>query len=113
MNLGDQRAGGIDDAKLAFPGFFAHARRNAMRAENQHSAYRNFFNGFDENRAAAAELIDDVAIVDDFVMDVNGAAIGFKRQFDDIDGANYAGAKAARAHPDQRLGAIRGPMDLR
>jgi len=40
---------------------------------------RDFFNGFDENGAAAAELFHDVGVVDDFVMHVDRRAIGFER----------------------------------
>jgi hypothetical protein len=32
------------------------------------------------------------------MMHVNGIAVGLQRQFDDVDGANDAGAKSAWAH---------------
>jgi hypothetical protein len=51
--------------------------------------------------------------VDDFVMDINRCAVGFEREFDDVHGADYAGAEAARAYPYQRLGAVGGAMNLR
>jgi len=84
-----------------------------MGAENQHRAYRNFLDGFYEDCAAAAELVHYVPIVDNFVMDIDWRAIGFEGKFDDIYGADHAGTEAARAYPYQRLGAIRGAMDLR
>jgi len=58
---------------------------------------RNFLNGFDENGTTAAKLLYDIGIVDDFVVNVDGIAVGFEGQFDDVHGANHAGAKAARA----------------
>ena len=84
-----------------------------MRAENQDRAYWHFFDGFDENRSAAAELIDYVAIVDNFVVNVDWGAVGFKGQLYDIYGADYTGTEAARAYPYQRLGAIGGVVNLR
>jgi len=84
-----------------------------MGAEDQDGADRHFLNGFDEDCAAAAKLVHYVAIVDDFVMDVDRGAISFESEFDDVDGANDAGAEAARAYPYQRLGAIGGAMNLR
>lgn len=68
-----------------------------MGAENEDSAMRDFFDGFDENGATAAELFDDVSVMDDFVMDVDRIAVSFEGEFDDIYRADNAGAKAAGA----------------
>jgi hypothetical protein len=66
-------------------------------AEDENGAMGNFFDGFDENGTTAAELLDDIGIVDDFVVNVDGIAVGFEGQFDDVHGADHAGAKAAGA----------------
>jgi hypothetical protein len=50
-----------------------------MGTEDQDGIGRDFFNGFDENGAAAAELFHNVGVVDDFVMHVDRRAIGFER----------------------------------
>lgn len=84
-----------------------------MGAENQDRAYRHFFDGFDEDCTAAAKLVYYVAIVDDFVVDVDWRAISFEGELDDIYSADYAGAKAARTYPYQRLSPIRGVVNLR
>jgi hypothetical protein len=70
-----------------------------MSAENQHCAVGHLFDGFHEDRTAAAQLLYDVCVVDDFVMHVDGSAIGFQRQFDDVHRANNPGAEAPRANP--------------
>ena len=74
-----------------------------MGAENQHGAVRDFFNGFHENGAAAAKLLDDVSVVNNFMVHIDRRAISFQSQFDDIHGADHAGAKAARPHAEQYL----------
>ncbi len=54
VNFGDQRAGGVNHFQLARLGFLADCRRNAVGAENQHRAVRDFLDGFDKDGAAAA-----------------------------------------------------------
>jgi len=71
-----------------------------VRAENKNRAVRNFVNGLDKNGATAAKLFDDVGVVHDFVVHIDGISVGFQGQFDDIHCANYASAKAAR--PDSQ-----------
>jgi hypothetical protein len=112
MHFGYERASGINHSQLAFLRFGANAGRHAMRAENEHCANWYFFDGLDENRAAAAQLVHYVPVVHDFVMDVNRIAVGFQREFHDIHRANYAGAEAARAHAHKRLGSVISAVDL-
>src|SRR5438270_3006129 len=77
MNLGDQRASGVNDFQLAGFGFVAHRWGHAMSAENQHCAVRNLFNGFDKDRAAAAQLLDHVSVMHDFMVNIHWGTIGF------------------------------------
>jgi hypothetical protein len=79
MHLGDEGASCINHTKRAVLGFLANGGRNAMGTEDQDGIGRDFFNGFDENGAAAAELFHNVGVVDDFVMHVDRRAIGFER----------------------------------
>jgi hypothetical protein len=60
---------------------------------------RDFVNGFNKNRAAAAELFHDISVMDDFVVHVNRCAVSFQRQFNNINGPDYARAEASRPHP--------------
>ena len=112
MNFGYQRAGGVNHAQLAFLRFGANARRHAVGAENQHRADGNFLDGLDENGAAAAQLVHHVAVMHDFVVHVDRIAVGFQRQFDDVHGADHAGAKTARANAHERLGSVIGAINL-
>jgi hypothetical protein len=45
-------------------------------------------------------------------MDVYRIAVGFQREFDDIDRADYSRAEAARANTYQRLGSVVGAVNL-
>ncbi len=112
MNFGYQRAGGVNHTQFAFLRFGAHARRHAVGAEDEDRAYRNFVDGLDENSAAAAQLVHNVAVVHDFVVDVHRIAVGFEGQFDDVHGADNAGAKAAGADTYERFGSVIGAIDL-
>jgi len=95
MDFGDEWAGGVNNLQRARFGLITNDRGNTVGAENENGAMGHFGNGFDENGAAAAELLDDVGVVDDFVMHVDGRAIGFEGEFDNVHGANHTGAKAA------------------
>ncbi len=112
MNLGDQRAGGINDAECALLSLFADAGRNAVGAEDEYCAFGNLRDGFDEDGAAVAQLLDDIAVMNDFVMDVDGTAKGFEGELDDIDGANHASAEAAWADAHKGLAAVTGALNL-
>ena len=74
-----------------------------MRAEYQDRALGNLFDGFDENRAAAPQLVDDITVVNDFMMHVNRAAVGFERQLDDVYRSHHPGAESSRPNAHQRL----------
>ena len=112
MNFGYQRASGVNHPQLALLRFGAHARWHTVGAENEHGADGNFFNGFDENGAAAAQLINHVPVVHDFMMDVHRIAVGLKRELDDVHGADYAGAKAPGANAHESLGSVIRAVDV-
>ena len=68
----------------------------------------------DEHRAQLAQPVDDEAVVDDLVADIDRRAEPLERQLDDLDRAVDAGAEAARGgdqHVQGRAGrAIRAAM---
>jgi hypothetical protein len=59
-------------------------------------AVGDFVLAIDEDRAFAAEFVDDEAIVNDFLADVEGRAEGFESDADNVNGTDYAGAEASR-----------------
>ena len=96
VNLGDQRAGGVDDAQAAPGAVFANFGRNAVSAVDDALAVGNFIFAIDEDGALAAEFIDHKAVVDDLFADVDGRTEGLERDADDVDGTDDASAEAAR-----------------
>ena len=98
MYFCDQRAGSIDHSQRASLGFIANPGRHAVGAEYQHRAMRNFVNRFDENRAAAAKLLHNVRVMNNFVVYIDRVAVGFERQFHNVYSAYYPCAETSRPH---------------
>jgi hypothetical protein len=112
MHLCNQGASGVDNAQLTFLRFRAHARRHSVCAENEHSADRNLLDRFHKYGPAATQLVHHVAVVHDFVMNVNRPSVGFERQFNDINSADYASAKPTWAYPHQSLSPVGGALNM-
>ncbi len=95
VDLGDQRAGGIEHRKPAGSGFFLDAAGHAVGAEHGHGAGRNLGEVLDEDRAFVLQALDHVFVMHDLVPDIDRRAVLLKRAFHDFDGAHDTGAKAA------------------
>jgi hypothetical protein len=65
-----------------------------MRAEHQYGTVRHIADSFHEYGAPATQLLDNVGVVNDFVVDINGCAVGFQCQLYDIDGADDPGTES-------------------
>ena len=109
VDLGDQRAGGVDRAQLAGGGVLVHGRGDAVGGEDDHLALRHLGLLLDEDRAALGELLDHVLVVDDLFADVDGGAVVLERALDRLHGAIDAGAVAARGGEQY---ALRRAMDM-
>jgi len=95
VDLGHQRAGGVEYFKAALFRLFAHRTRDAVGAEDDRRAIGNLVQFFDEHGPALAQVIDDKAVVDNFMAHVNRRAEQLQRPFHDADGAIDAGAETA------------------
>jgi hypothetical protein len=62
---------------------------------NHHGIGRGFGNFVDEGDATILEVFDDVAVVDDFVEDVDGGPFELQYFIDHLDGHFDAGAEAS------------------
>src|SRR5262249_44930517 len=78
MNFGDQRTSGVNHFEFARFRFVTDGRRHTVGAENQDCAVRDFFDGFDKDGAASAQLLNHVSVVDDFVVHIDGGAVSFQ-----------------------------------
>src|SRR5271166_923425 len=74
-----------------------------MGAEDNPRAFRHFGEFFDENGARDAEFLDNVAVVDDFLADVDGRTIEVYGNFDYIYRAHDTGAETARLEQQNLL----------
>ena len=104
VDLGDQRAGGVDRAQVAGGGVVVDRRGDAVGGEDDHLALRHLGLLLDEDRAALGQLLDHVLVVDDLLAHVDGGAVQLERALDRLHGAVDAGAVAARGGEQDALG---------
>ncbi len=96
VDLGDQRAGGVDRAQAAARGVVVDRRGDSVGGEDDHLALRHLGLLLDEDRAALGQLLDHVLVVDDLLAHVDRGAVELERALDRLHGAVDAGAVAAR-----------------
>ena len=97
VDLGHQRAGGVEREEIAALGFRGDRFRHAMGGEDHRRlGVRDFVELLDEHRALGLQALDHVAVVHDLVADVDRRAVALERLLDRIDRPHHAGAEAAR-----------------
>ena len=96
MDLGYQGTGRIEIFQTTLFGFMGNSLGHAVRRKNDRHAIGHFVQFLDKYRAHFLQFVDNIAVVDDFVPDIDRCAIFFNRQLDDFYGAVDACAKAAR-----------------
>ncbi len=96
VDLGDQRAGGVDRLELPLGRLPVDLGRDAVGREHHGRAGRHLVELLDEHRAARLEVGDDVLVVDDLLADVDRGAVEVERLLHGHDRAVDAGAVAAR-----------------
>ena len=74
MDLGHERAGGVDGVEIALDGGAANGRRYAVRAVEHVGLGRNLIHVVDEHHAPMAETLHHRLIVHDLVIDVERRA---------------------------------------
>jgi hypothetical protein len=87
VDLGDQRAGCVDDRKLALLGQRLDPLGHPMRAEHRHRSGRYLVQLVDEDRAPFAQVFDHMPVVHDLMADVDGRAELGQRTLDNLDRA--------------------------
>src|SRR6202046_236069 len=103
----------ITHAQLAFWGFWADTRRPPVGAEDQHGAYRDFLDRFNEDCPTTPQLVHHVAVMHDFMMHVNRASVGFQCKLDNIHCSNHARAKPTRPDAHQGLASVLSALYVR
>jgi hypothetical protein len=100
MHFGNQRTGGIQIEEIARGGICRHGFRHTMSGKHNGLfavLLRNFVQFLDKNRALGFQPFNDETIMHDFVANIDGRAIAFERQNNNLDCPVNASAKAARA----------------
>jgi hypothetical protein len=96
MHLGDQRAGGVEDAQVARDASASSiASRHTVRAEHQGRTVGHIVQFFDEDGTPTLQILDHEAVVHDFMAHVDRCAEELERTIDDLDGAIDACAETA------------------
>src|SRR5712691_2006822 len=95
VDLGHQRAGGIEDRQAACGRFLLHAPRHAMGAEYGDGERRDFRQILDEDCALVLQAFDYVFVVHDLVAHIDRRTIFFEGALDDFDCTNDARTKSA------------------
>ena len=75
-----------------------------MSGVNDSCSLRHLVQFIDEDRAFFRQIVDNIAVMNDLLANIDGSAEGIERNLHDIDGANDAGTKAARLKEKDPLG---------
>jgi len=103
VHLRHERAGRVDRAEVLLRGHLADGGRDAVGRENERRVVGDLVHLFDEAGALFAQLVHDVAVVDDLLADVHGPIDDLERLFDDVDRAHHAGAEAPQTGDEELL----------
>src|SRR6516162_2571711 len=101
--LRHQRAGCINDPEFAQLARLAHFGRDAMSAVDHPLARRNLLHAVDKDGALSGQLVDNIAVMHNFLADIDWSTEGLEGDPNDVDGANHPGAEASRLQQKQRL----------
>ena len=90
--------------ELAVGRLLVHRRRDAVGGEDDERALGHLVGLVDEDRAAFAQGLDDVLVVDDLLAHVDGRAVELQRLLHGDHRAVHAGAVAARLREQHAFG---------
>ena len=99
MDGGAPGAGGIVGVQGALGGGGADGRRHAVGAVKNIGPMRNFVDAVDKDHAALAKALDDVPIMNDFVVDEEESR-KVQSAFETVDRHGHAGTETARLGQD-------------
>ena len=106
VDLGHERAGGVDRPQVPLAGHAADFRRNAVGGEQQRRPARHVGQVVDKRHAAAAEMLDHVLVVDDLVIDVDRRRERRQGQVERLDRHVDAGTETARTGQENLHGSM-------
>ena len=114
MNLGYQRACGIQIQHLTALGFRRNGFRHTMgREDDRLPVVGNGVQFLDEDGPHAAQPFDHVFVVHDLVPHIDRCAVLLQRQHHDLDGTVHARAETARLAQADGQGRLQGRFHSR
>ena len=96
VDLGHQRAGGVDIDHFARLGRGGNSFRHAMCRENHRAVIGTFVQLFDKDSALIAQAVDDKFVVHNFVANIDRRPPFGEGHLNNLDRAINTGAKPAR-----------------
>ncbi len=96
VDLAHQWAGRVDDPQAARFRRLHDRRRDAVGAEDREGPFRHFVQLVDEDGPEVAQAVDDKAVMDDFLADIDGGLKPGQGQLHDLYRAIHTGAVAPR-----------------
>ena len=103
VDLGHQRAGGVDRLQAAHPCLRVDDGGHSVRGEDDGGALGHLVGLVDEDRTALLQGVDDVLVVHDLLADVDRRAVELQGLLDGHHGPVDAGAVAARRREEDLL----------
>ena len=96
VHLRDQRAGRVQREEIAGPGVGRNRFRNPVGRKHHRCVgiVGDFGEFLDENRALGLQAVDHIAVMHDFVADIDRGAVDRERPLDGVDGPHHPGAEA-------------------
>jgi hypothetical protein len=93
VDLGDEGTDGVDDDPVQASGVGHHLGRRSVGRQHERSPGRNLVDGVDEDHPLGPELLDDVTVVDDLVVAVDGRLEDTDHPRQGLDGLLHPGAE--------------------
>ena len=108
VHLGDQRTGGVEREEIAGPGIGRNRLGNPVGREHHRriGVVGDLGKFLDENRALGPQAVDDIAVVDDLVTDIDRSAVDRERPFHGIDRPHHPGTEARAANKARFSGLV-------
>src|SRR5579871_4471784 len=103
MNLGDERARGVNHLEPTSFAAITNSRRNAVCAVNHALPVWNVIDLMNEDRALFCQFIDNVPIVNNLAAHIDGRAEGLKGNVDDVNRAHHASTESTRLQQQHPL----------
>ena len=94
VDLRNERTGRVHRPKAAIGRPIPDGEGDPVGGEDHDAALRDLVDGLDEDRPLRPQAVDDAAVVDDLVADVDGRAEDPERALHDLDGPIRPGAES-------------------